>query len=558
VRHVRRDVSQETGAQPARPMNPGLVDFYYEQNWWRRETLGEYLAGRLTQLANTPIVVHSDTRPARTTAASVQGLSRKIAAGLKQAGVKPGDVVAFQMPNWLEAVALFYGAALGGHVVAPIPPHYGPSEVEFVCQDAKARILVGADTFGRVDYRNVLSEVAHTSPSVEEVFVLGEAPSGCRDFSELCDPRSTLDSPSHAHESEPAVLAYTSGTTAEPKGVIHSHRSVLAEVRQLGSVQPHAQPPMLVGAPIAHAIGMLSALLLPLALRRPIHLIDIWKPKRVLETMLLEKVTAGSGSPFFLKSLIEHPTFTQRHGDLLRFVGLGGAPVDDRFESMLVGRGMSVVRMYGSTEHPSTTGARHDDPSNLRQFTDGRPLSGVELRLAPTSDGVGALPEGVGEIFSRGPDLCEGYTDGLLNGYAFDEQGWYRTGDLGTIDQHGYLRVVGRRSELIIRGGENISALELETILKRLPGIEDVCVLGLPNATFGEIACACLCMSDEDATPSLREVRTFLERAGVSKQKWPERLEILKGMPRNATGKINRLELRRALSDGRDREPNAR
>jgi acyl-CoA synthetase (AMP-forming)/AMP-acid ligase II len=208
--------------------------------------------------------------------------------------------------------------------------------------------------------------------------------------------------------------------------------------------------------------------------------------------------------------------------------------------------GIAIIRAYGSTEQPSTTGCYFDDPEDRRHRTDGRALAGVELRLV---DDAGAeVPAGTpGEILSRGPDLCLGYTDPAQNDAAFDDEGWYHSGDVGVLDPDGYLTITDRVKDIIIRGGENISAAEVEDALQSLPGVAEIAVVAAPDERLGEHACAVVRTLPGAPQPTLAQLKEHLSRAGLARQKWPEELRSVEDFPRTASGKIRKAALREWL-----------
>jgi acyl-CoA synthetase (AMP-forming)/AMP-acid ligase II len=216
----------------------------------------------------------------------------------------------------------------------------------------------------------------------------------------------------------------------------------------------------------------------------------------------------------------------------MRHVGLGGATVPEAIADRTNAIGISIVRMYGSTEHPSITGSTHDDSFDKRARTDGRPLLGCELRLADD-----------GEIFSRGPDCFAGYTDPALTDAAFDSDGWYRTEDVGVLDADGYLTITDRKKDIIIRGGENISALEVEDVILRMDGVLECAVVAAPDERLGEHACAFV----RGRVPALADVQAAMADAGLAKQKWPEDVREVENFPRTPSGKIQKYMLRRQL-----------
>ena len=228
---------------------------------------------------------------------------------------------------------------------------------------------------------------------------------------------------------------------------------------------------MITGAPVGHFIGMLSAFLLPVLKGLPIHLVDVWNPAQVIELMSTRGLKVGGGAPYFVTSVLDHPDFTPEHVQYMRYAGMGGSTVPAAVTQRLSGLGITAYRSYGSTEHPSITGSSPSDPARKRELTDGSPLTGVEIRLADD-----------GEISSRGPDLCLGYTDDALTAKVFDDDGWYHTGDVGVLDGDGCLTITDRKSDIIIRGGENISAQEVEDALLGLPAVAEAVAVAAPDA----------------------------------------------------------------------------
>jgi acyl-CoA synthetase len=278
----------------------------------------------------------------------------------------------------------------------------------------------------------------------------------------------------------------------------------------------------------------------PLLRSHPVNLVDVWDPGTVLRLMRDEGLGMGGGATYFLTSLLDHPDFGPEHLALMPYAGLGGSTVPVAVTERATRLGITVFRSYGSTEHPSITGCHVDDPEDKRLTTDGRPLAGVEIRLQPN-----------GEIISRGPDCCLGYTDPDLTAAAFDADGWYRTGDVGVLDAEGYLTITDRLSDVIIRGGENISAQEVEELLLGVDGIAEASVVAAPDARLGERAAAVIRLRPDAPPPALADVRAHLDAAGLARQKWPESLHVVDDFPRTPSGKVQKFVLRRQLRDGR-------
>ena len=378
-----------------RAIPPALTDRYVDSGWWRDDTVGQMLAGAIGQRPELTVKIRSSVRPWTGTFADVLDAACRDGRGPASARRGAGDVVAFQLPNWIEAAVSFWAAALLGAVVTPIVHFYGPKEVAYILRRTGVRAFITADRFGHQDYLATLEEVRAGAPSLELVAVVGDGPvpPGAAPFDRLLEGEPVA-APAVVDPSSPALVAYTSGTTADPKGVVHSHRTIGFEIRQLAAMQT-GNPPLLVGAPVGHAIGMLSGLLLPVWKGDPINLIDVWNPGAVLAAMLEDQRGVGERRHLFPHQPAGPPRLHPEHLKLMSRIGLGGSPVPAAVTERMAALGISAIRSYGSTEHPSTTGSRHEEPEAKRHYTDGRPLLGVELRLVD-EDGNEVAPGGRG------------------------------------------------------------------------------------------------------------------------------------------------------------------
>jgi acyl-CoA synthetase (AMP-forming)/AMP-acid ligase II len=528
-----------------------LVKRYEAAGWWTPDTLGDLVASGLGRSPDSGFCVHSAVRPYTGTFRDVELVARRLAAGLHRRGVGPGDVIAVQLPNWMEAAAAFWAATMLGAVVVPIVHFYGRKEVGHIVANAGPRVFVTAEQFGRMSYQPDLcadvplvvlvaderSREEH-DPDVQRVMAPNEIA-----FDDVLDAEP-MSGTLAADPASPALIAFTSGTTRDPKGVVHSHQTLSFETRQLLANHPDDdRGRQLTATPVGHFIGMLGAFLLPLLDGDSIDLADVFDPAAVLALMTSDGVTIGGGPPYFVTSLLDHPDCTDEHRKQIKTMGLGGSTVPAAVTRRLADYGVFVFRSYGSTEHPSITGSGADAPEDKRLYTDGNPLPGVEVRL--NADG---------EIVSRGPDLCLGYLDPELTAKAFDEDGWYRTGDVGVLDDDGYLTITDRKADIIIRGGENISALEVEEVLLAMPQVVEAVVVATPDERLGERVAAVLRLATGAVMPSLDEVRAHFEAAGVARQKWPEELHEVpegKDFPRTASGKVQKFHVRKGLRAGR-------
>jgi acyl-CoA synthetase (AMP-forming)/AMP-acid ligase II len=526
-----------------------LAARYLAEGAWDDRSLGQFLSDCLLEDPSRRFRIWSTTNSYLGTVGDVYDEARRVAGGLRDLGLGPGDIVAFQLPNWVEAAITFYACAMLGVTLVPIVHFYGPKEVGFILRQSKARALIIVSNVGARDYLAELATIRDGLDHLERVIVVGGAPqSGDISFDTLRSA-APIDGPNAVDPDSPAVIGYTSGTTADPKGVVHTHRTLGCEVRQLADHQAERDRPSVTGAPLGHAIGMLGGLLCPLYSGRPIYLIDGWNPPTVLDAMIEEDVAAGSGSTYFFTSLLDCPGFGPEHVEKMRYVGLGGSPIPNAVAERADALGISLVRSYGSTEHPSVTGSQHSAPKEKRIHTDGRPMDWVEIRTVD-EDGLDVGLGEPGEILSRGPDRFAGYTDPALTAEYIDADGWFRTGDVGIIDADGYLTITDRVKDIIIRGGENVSAAEVEQLLAHMEGVAEVAVVAAPDERLGEHGCAFFRMQAGLEAPDLEAVRAHLAAAGLARQKWPEELRSVDELPRTPSGKIQKFVLRDRLRAG--------
>jgi acyl-CoA synthetase len=529
------------GRWQLREVAPELRERYLAQGWWTDDTLGSTAAAGLAAMADEHFRVHSAVRPWRGTFADVDRKARALAGALRDRGVGPGDVVVFQLPNWVEAGITFFATAYLGATIVPIVHFYGPKEVGYILDVAQPSVVVTPDRFGFTEHLAMYDELLATRPGPTWLVTTLddglELPERATRFESLLD-HDPLDGPLAVDPDEPAIIGFTSGTTSNPKGVVHSHRTIGFEARQLGALMPDG-PPQITGAPVGHFIGMLNAFLLPLLFVRPVNLVDVWDPGNVLRLMKEEHLGLGGGATFFLTSLLDHPDFTEEHLAHMPYCGLGGSAVPAAVMERAARLGITAWRAYGSTEHPSITSCEFGDPEAKRHATDGKAMVGVEMKLSDE-----------GEIISRGPDLFLGYTDPELTAKVFDDEGWYHTGDVCVQDDDGYITITDRLGDFIIRGGENVSAQEIEELVLQLPGIAEVAVVAAPDERLGEHAATILRLLPDAAAPTLDEIRAHLRDLGLAKQKWPESLYVLPDFPRTASGKVQKFKLRQQLRDG--------
>jgi len=488
---------------------------------------------------------------AQTSFAALAAAAERLAGGLAARGVRAGDVVAFQLPNWTETLVVLLAAARLGAVANPVLPIYRRRELGFILAEAGARVLFIPGRYRDCDHRALVRELRPALPALEHVVVVRDEPAdGALAYAEVA---ATTPAPPAADAGAIALLIYTSGSTADAKGVLHSHDTLLAEARSLGPVHGiSAADTVLMPSPLTHISGIVHALLVPAVFGTTAVLMDRWEAGAARALIAAARVTYMVGAPTFLRDLAAGTPGAPAH---LRLFSCGGADVDPALVREAAARlGCVAKRVYGSTEFPTVTTTGPDDPPERRIDSEGHAIGANEVRLVD-EEGAAVAPGREGEILARGPECFLGYRNPALNGDAFTADGWFRTGDLGTLDAEGYLRITGRRKDVIIRKGENISARELEDLLAAHPAVAEVAVVGVPDAVAGEIACAVLRLRPGARPPTLAELAEQLTARGLSRRKLPERLEVVADFPRTASGKIVKRTLREQLRAAVPRAP---
>ena len=536
---------------PRQPVRARLFDDYRATGAWGTQTFNDLLEeGAVQRWPDNEFVVASPVRPATLTYREMHERGVRLAGALHALGLRKGDVLAMEMPNWMEACQLYHAATALGLVVVPIIHIYQAKEVEFILRQSGAKAFVVPDDWRGVDYTGMVSQIRPRLPELTHTIVVGsKTPDGTISFADL-EKNATDDFPRpDISPDDPHILAYTSGTTSDPKGVVHSHNSLLAECRQTKACSGGDERDVfLCPNPIGHIAGIFSALIAPFVYGyQKLVLMDGWDPKWALELIQEHRVTRTGGATFFAMTLVNAPEFNDFDTSSLQLFGLGGAGVPPSIVQQLHGLGWGSSRSYGCTEHPSITMGTLTDPPEKCAFTDGRPQPGVELRLVD-DDGNDVVAGGEGEVISRGPDQFLGYMDPAMDAEAFDDDGWFHTGDIGRLDGDGYLVITDRKKDIIIRGGENISAREVEEVLARHPKVQESAVTPISDARYGERVCAFVLTRDgQDIT--LEEVLAHFKAEGVAKQKTPERIELVTEFPRTLSGKIQKYVLRRRVEN---------
>lgn len=523
---------------------PELVD-RFTPDLWRGALIDDHLADRAAAAGDRPAVVD---RGRTVGYAELDALVNRTARALRARGVGRGDVVSWQLPNWIEAFAVHLGAVRIGAVSNPIIPIYRQREVGFILRQSGAKVVVVPAAFRGFDYPAMIAELRTDLPELREAVVVGgPAPAGTTAFADLVAADAAPVTVQRDAD-DVALLLYTSGTTADPKGALHTHNTLDYENRSIiGLFGLDGRDVVFMPSPVGHITGVLYGLQLPFMLGSPVVLQDVWEPGAALELIARHRCSFTVGATPFLHGIVHHPD--RRRFDLspLRTFACGGADVPPELIRQATHElGCMATRVYGSTEFPTLCSGNAEDPLEKRATTDGRPIGAAQARVVDP-DGRPVPPGVAGELHVRGPEMFVGYLDAALNADAFDAEGWFATGDLAVLDDEGYVQIVGRRKDIIVRGGENISAREVEDLLFAHPAVADVAVVGMPDPVLVERVCACVVPAGA-ARVELADLVSFLREHRIADQKLPERLEIVPELPRTATGKIQKFRLREEIA----------
>ncbi len=511
----------------------------YARGLWVVGTLADSLRAAARDTPLREVIVDGEHRlDCRT----LQARATELAQALLHR-MTPGSVVSFMLPNWHEAAVIYLGATLAGMAVNPILPSLRDHELRFILDDVDSAMIFVPNTFRGHDYAAMLTRVVATLASPPEVVIVRGDSAEHTGYPSLFAGTTASHLLPELDADAVRMIMYTSGTTGRPKGVLHSHNSIHALISQIGEhwLIEHGDT-FLVPSPIAHIGGSIYAFECPLLLGTTAVLMDRWDAGDAVDLMVAERCTHMAGATPFLDQLLTAATAAGTRLPALKVFICGGASVPPR----LIRRAAAyfekavVTRVYGSTEVPVTTvGCTAREDADHAADTDGKP--GIaEIRLA-----TGA---GAGEICARGPQMLLGYLhpeDGIA---SFDDDGYFRTGDLAQWVDDDYLVVTGRAKDIIIRNGENISPKEVEDILAGHPGIAEIAIVGLPDARTGERACAVI-VPTAAAVPELADLRDLLLARGLAIFKVPEQVVIWAALPKNDAGKVLKHQIRAALSD---------
>ncbi|MFP1646069.1 AMP-binding protein [Pontitalea aquivivens] len=510
--------------------------------------LWAYLDQALQERPNQVALVHSQ---GKFTYAELHRDAEALALGLHHLGARAGDTISYQMPNWSETVLIVLAAMRLGAICNPIITIYRAKETAFILSDAGARFVFVPKSYRKFDHAALMAPLARDANAqmivcrgrfgdaltYEDVLATGRRLQAEGQATSLpsVDPQSDV------------LYLYTSGTEGMPKGVRHTHATIMNEAHSvIEATRLGPADTLFMGSPLTHITGFSYACVVGFVIQSKVCLLDVWNIDDAADLIEREACVWTVGATPFLQGLIEDPAIVHKIRSL-RIFRCGGADVPPHLIRQANIIGIRAMRTYGCSEHPTISGGVDDDPAKAAT-TDGRVHRRNRVRIVDLENDDLILCAGeVGEIQSMGPELFAGYVNSDLDTRAFTPDGWFRTGDLGRLDADGYLTVVGRRKDIIIRKGENISAKEVEDLIMELQQVSQCAVIGVPDADRGEMMVA-VCVLAPTATLDISTLTHHLEHSGIARQKFPERLEIIDEMPMNAAGKIRKVDLRARFS----------
>lgn len=532
-----------------RPVN----DVYRSAGWWRDETILDDLRRAVAATPDkTALVCYQGSEtgtfgPVSLTYRELGDKVERIAGNLHRLGVRHGDVVTLQLPNNWQLVALILACARIGAVAGPVVPIMRRREVEFTTSLTGSPVYIAAATFRKFDYAEMSAEVAAAVPTLRHRILLGgDGSGGALDFDrELLERESSLDGAVEAGPDDLAQVMFTSGTTGEPKGVVHSHNTLYSMNKaQADVLHLSASEVTAMGSPTTHQAGYTWNLVMPLLLGATSVHVDHWDARVMLKILQEQKVTFFMGAPPFLSDLINWQKETPYDLSALHTFATGSAPIAPLLvEQARDVLGCRLYALWGMTENGCVTITRPEEPVMRAAESDGTAVAGMEVRIVDRDFGGPVRSGQAGLLQVRGSAQALGYyrREDVYRRCVTDD-GWFDTGDLARDDGYGGIRITGRVKDLIMRGAENIPAVEVEAALLRHEAVRDVAVVGYPDERLGERACAVLVTGG--ITLTMDDVQSHLDGLGMAKHYWPERLEFASALPRTPSGKIQKFALR--------------
>ncbi|MEF9706528.1 medium-chain fatty-acid--CoA ligase [Escherichia coli] len=521
---------------------------YRQQGLWGDASLADYWQQTARAMPDKIAVV--DNHGASYTYSALDHAASCLANWMLAKGIESGDRIAFQLPGWCEFTVIYLACLKICAVSVPLLPSWREAELVWVLNKCQAKMFFAPTLFKQTRPVDLILPLQNQLPQLQQIVGVDKlAPAtSSLSLSQIIADNTPLTTAITTHGDELAAVLFTSGTEGLPKGVMLTHNNILASERAYcARLNLTWQDVFMMPAPLGHATGFLHGVTAPFLIGARSVLLDIFTPDACLALLEQQRCTCMLGATPFVYDLLN--LLEKQPADLsaLRFFLCGGTTIPKKVARECQQRGIKLLSVYGSTESSPHAVVNLDDPLSRFMHTDGYAAAGVEIKVV--DDARKTLPPGCeGEEASRGPNVFMGYFDEPeLTARALDEEGWYYSGDLCRMDEAGYIKITGRKKDIIVRGGENISSREVEDILLQHPKIHDACVVAMPDERLGERSCAYVVLKAPHHSLSLEEVVAFFSRKRVAKYKYPEHIVVIEKLPRTASGKIQKFLLRKDI-----------
>ncbi|HAP0156477.1 TPA: medium-chain fatty-acid--CoA ligase [Escherichia coli] len=521
---------------------------YRQQGLWGDASLADYWQQTARAMPDKIAVV--DNHGASYNYSALDHAASCLANWMLAKGIESGDRIAFQLPGWCEFTVIYLACLKIGAVSVPLLPSWREAELVWVLNKCQAKMFFAPTLFKQTRPVDLILPLQNQLPQLQQIVGVDKlAPAtSSLSLSQIIADNTPLTTAITTHGDELAAVLFTSGTEGLPKGVMLTHNNILASERAYcARLNLTWQDVFMMPAPLGHATGFLHGVTAPFLIGARSVLLDIFTPDACLALLEQQRCTCMLGATPFVYDLLN--VLEKQPADLsaLRFFLCGGTTIPKKVARECQQLGIKLLSVYGSTESSPHAVVNLDDPLSRFMHTDGYAAAGVEIKVV--DDACKTLPPGCeGEEASRGPNVFMGYFDEPeLTARALDEEGWYYSGDLCRMDEAGYIKITGRKKDIIVRGGENISSREVEDILLQHPKIHDACVVAMPDERLGERSCAYVVLKAPHHSLSLEEVVAFFSRKRVAKYKYPEHIVVIEKLPRTASGKIQKFLLRKDI-----------
>lgn len=521
---------------------------YRQQGLWGDASLADYWQQTARAMPDKIAVV--DNHGASYTYSALDHAASCLANWMLAKGIESGDRIAFQLPGWCEFTVIYLACLKIGAVSVPLLPSWREAELVWVLNKCQAKMFFAPTLFKQTRPVDLILPLQNQLPQLQQIVGVDKlAPAtSSLSLSQIIADNTSLTMAITTHGDELAAVLFTSGTEGLPKGVMLTHNNILASERAYcARLNLTWQDVFMMPAPLGHATGFLHGVTAPFLIGARSVLLDIFTPDACLALLEQQRCTCMLGATPFVYDLLN--VLEKQPADLsaLRFFLCGGTTIPKKVARECQQRGIKLLSVYGSTESSPHAVVNLDDPLSRFMHTDGYAAAGVEIKVV--DDARKTLPPGCeGEEASRGPNVFMGYFDEPeLTARALDEEGWYYSGDLCRMDEAGYIKITGRKKDIIVRGGENISSREVEDILLQHPKIHDACVVAMSDERLGERSCAYVVLKAPHHSLSLEEVVAFFSRKRVAKYKYPEHIVVIEKLPRTTSGKIQKFLLRKDI-----------